>query len=405
MRAKSILEVLLVVLFVGACSPATPLSTEGSVPTQILSVSKTSIPISSPAATSLPDAWETSKNCVTEYPKQPDEIQLEGVAVLRSLSSTVFSLNLSLQNLKDDSLMVIDIVNQSVWDVDVSPDGTTLAYSWFNDATSKWELVLVDSRGHFQGVAWSSEQDFGFQGWLNNKQLVFRDSQYVVIDPNQNSQVSYSFQDFPEFNLYHSDYYVFFDPLLSKAIYRNGKINILDLSSKTIISQIEDGYDRTPIVDWHPSGEKAAVVSSTTVEQNLHVLPDEIFVLEKDGQIKQLTHLYNAFGLPLTIDSISWSPDGRKIAFWLHDKEANTTLMVTDFVTGNTINYCILNVLRASYPISVSRPIWSPDGKYLMVENRYTTNETKVLIIDLSTNIAFPIAENASPVGWMIEEP
>jgi hypothetical protein len=68
------------------------------------------------------------------------------------------------------------------------------------------------------------------------------------------------------------------------------------------------------------------------------------------------------------------------------------------------VNYCISNILDTSFTIGVSKPIWSPDGKYLMVENRYATDKNKVLIIDFSTNSAFPIAENASPVGWMEEE-
>jgi dipeptidyl aminopeptidase/acylaminoacyl peptidase len=313
-------------------------------------------------------------------------------------------LNLSLQNLKDGSSKIIDTASQPVWNVDISSDGQILAYTWFNTAISKWELVLADSTGHPQDVVWSSDQEFSFQGWLNNKQLIIQDSKYIVIDPDQNSQVNYSFQYFPEFNLYHSDYYVSFDPLLSKAIYRNGKINILDLNSRTFVTQMEDGYDRTPIVGWRPSSDEAAVVSSIPTKENLYGLPDEIFVVEKDGQVRQLTHLYDAFGLPLTINSLSWSPDGSKIAFWLHDKDANTTLMVTDSVTGNSVNYCISNILDTSFPIGVSKPIWSPDGKYLMVENRYATDKNKVLIIDFSTNSAFPIAENASPVGWMEEE-
>ena len=115
----------------------------------------------------------------------------------------------------------------------------------------------------------------------------------------------------------------------------------------------------------------------------------------------QLTHLFNTFGLALTIDSLSWSPDGDKIAFWLHDRKANSTLMVTDHAIGNTVNYCILNVAAASCPISFSAPFWSPDGKYLMIENRYATGKNKVLVVDPSNNSSFPIAENASPVGWM----
>ena len=407
MQIKSILEILLVAFLIGACSPATPLSAAESVPTQTLLVSNASIPTSFPTATNLPDAWEASKNCVTEYPKKPDSIQLEGVAVLRSLSSTVLSLNLSLQNLKDDSSKLIDTKNQSVWDVGVSPDGSALTYLWFNNNTSKWELVLVDSKGIPRNVAWSSGQEFAFRGWLNDHQFVVSQSKYIVVDPYNDSQLSFSPNDFPNFNLHESKFVFSFDPLLSKTIYKggNGSINVLDLNSNSIIAHISDGYEREAIARWQPTTEVAAVVASISPKQNLHSLPDEIFIVEKDGQLRQLTHLYDTFGLPLSIENLSWSPDGSKIAFWILDKEANTTLMVADYKTGNIVNHCILNVLGASFPISVSAPVWSPDSKYLMVENRYATDKNRVLIVDLSTNTAFPITENASPVGWMIEKP
>lgn len=406
MKPKSILEVLLVTVIFGACAPSAPVSVTETVPVQTLSVSNTSIPTLMPTATNLATNWDSSKSCVTEYPQQPEGEQLEGIAVLRSLSSTVIGLELSLLDLKNGNSSIIDTANQSVWDVEVSPDRSILAYSWFNNTTAKWELVLINSAGSLQEVAWSSEQGFGFQNWLNDHQLVIlHDSNYVIVDPYQDSELSFPPAKFPEFNLYHSDSYVSFNPRLSKAIYRNGKINVFDLNLNTINTRMKDGYDRTPIVGWRPSYEQAAIVSSIPAEQNSHGLPDEIFILEKDGQVKQLTHLYDAFRLPLTIDSLSWSPDGSKIAFWLHDKDGNTTLMVTDYGTGNTVNYCILNVLGASYPISISKPVWSPDGKYLMVENRYATDKNKVLIVDLFSHSAFPIAENASPVGWMSEKP
>jgi Tol biopolymer transport system component len=131
--------------------------------------------------------------------------------------------------------------------------------------------------------------------------------------------------------------------------------------------------------------------------------PDEIFIVENDGQVRQLTHLYDTFGMILTIDSISWSPDGKKIAFWLHDGQGNLTLMVANSLTGEVKNYCILNATVTRFPIDVSAPIWSPDGKYLLVENRYTADKSKLLVVDLLNNIAFPIAEMQNAVGWMLE--
>lgn len=412
MKSKLFISLTLLITF-SACTfrprPASSQSPNINPPVELTSTS-TNVPVVSPTpsstATGLVTNWDKSKNCVTEYSQRPDGNQLEGVAVLRSLSSTTISLNLSLLDLKNGNLRDIDTANQSVWDLGVSPDGYTLAYSWFNNAASRRELVLVDNGGNLQEVAWSSDQEFGFQGWLNDHQLVVvQDSDYIIVDPYQDSQLRFSPSDFPDFNLYHSDFFVAFDPLLSRAIYRNSKINILDLSTNTIIAHIKDGYDRTPTVSWQPSGERAAVVATLSLEQNSYVLPDEIFIVEKDGELRQLTHLHDRFGLVLTIDSLSWSPDGSKIAFWLHDEEANLTLMITDYKTGDTVNYCILNVPAASFPISVPAPIWSPDGKYLMVENRYATDKNKVLIVDIANSSAFTIAENASPVGWMIGDP
>ena len=405
MKTKSILEVLFVIFILGACAPVTPSSATERVPVQTLSVSNTSQPTPVPTATNLAANWDSSKNCVTEYHQQPEENQLEGVAVLRSLSSTVIGMELSLLDLKDGTSRSIDTANQPVDTVAVSPDRHTLAYLWFNNTTAKWELVLIDSAGDLQKVAWSSKKGFFFQNWLNDHQFVIRqDSKYFVFDPYQDSQARISPSDFPEFNSDDLKSLLSFDPLLSKVIYKSStEINVLDLDSNIVRTRLKDKYDRVLIVEWLYSGERAAIVATVSPEQKLDSfgLPDEIFIVEKDGQVRQLTHLFDTFRLPLTIDNLSWSPNGSQIAFWLHDREGNTTLMVTDAETGNTVNHCIINIRGAFSSHPVSAPIWSPDGKYVMVENRYASDKNKVLVVDLFNNRAFPIAENAIPTGWM----
>jgi hypothetical protein len=159
-RIRNSIYIFLIVAVIVACGVASPVPRVISSPTNFPSLSPTIVPpinTSLPTVTNLAANWESSKSCVTEYPQQPEGNQLEGVSVLRSLSGTVLSLNRSLLDLKNGASKVVDTANQSVWDVDVSPDGHTLAYSWFNDATSKWELVVVDSVERFQKVAWSSE--------------------------------------------------------------------------------------------------------------------------------------------------------------------------------------------------------------------------------------------------------
>jgi hypothetical protein len=49
----------------------------------------------------------------------------------------------------------------------------------------------------------------------------------------------------------------------------------------------------------------------------------------------------------------------------------------------------------------VSAPLWSPDGKQIIVE--HLTDDSKyVVLVDITKNIAFQIAQNAYPGGWML---
>lgn len=183
----------------------------------------------------------------------------------------------------------------------------------------------------------------------------------------------------------------------------------MDLSTKAITTRIEDGYDRSPIFDWQPSnGQLALVASNTSVARSSgSPIPDEIFIVEQNGQVRQLTHLYESFSRDIEINGLSWSPNGEKIAFWLNDSEG-VTLMVADTLSGDIVNYCISSDLYL-FPIYLPAPIWSPDGNKLLIENRYAPdkhspaqNKSKLLIVDLQSKVAFPIAENENPVGWML---
>lgn len=345
-------------------------------------------------------------NCVTEYDERPKEYNtLSGVVLIRSLSAETQGLAPSLLSLRYGTTIDIDLSNQSMWEAKISPDNTTLAYKWFNDETSQWELVLIDATNSNRKVIWISKDDFSIFGWINNSQIFLFTGEYTIVDIYQNTEGQVIPFDFPEFdafdNIHH--FYVVFDPLISKVIYKSTDINILDLDTKTIIAKIPDSYDRGIIAAWSPSGRRAAIVSSNPEDIN-NIASDEIFLVNDAGQITQLTHLLESFGSGQTIDSLSWSPDEKKIAFWRHNSEGNLTLIVVDVLTGEAKNYCIKNLASNSFPVDIPAPIWSPDENILLVESRYDIDKSRLLVVDISENIAFPIAENSIPIGWMIEE-
>jgi len=143
------------------------------------------------------------------------------------LSSTTLGLSLSLLDLKSDTSKEIDTANQSIDDADVSPNGQTLAYEWFNNTTSKWEIVLLNSAGEQQKIAWfSSEQDFGFYGLFNDHQvIIMKDGIYFIVNPYQGLQEKYDPLDFPDFDA--SSISNFSVSFVSTAIEQSTNISIL----------------------------------------------------------------------------------------------------------------------------------------------------------------------------------
>ena len=176
MKFKLFIWMICLTLLIGC---GTAQVTEETQPTKIVSAVVIPTPSKNIVSTIIPtepsrssENWEVTKKCATVYPSRPSTYQLIGVAAVRSLSSKVLGLDMSLLNLENGEFKKIDTANQSVWDADISPDREALAYQWFNIATEKWELLLINGRGEPQKVAWSSGDDFGFGGWLNDHQLL-----------------------------------------------------------------------------------------------------------------------------------------------------------------------------------------------------------------------------------------
>jgi len=408
MRLRFFLAIVFLIVFVGCSSISKPSEIHSS-PTAISTfpiANETAPTIEPTEAVNTAENWEAAKSCVTTYSARPEGYELTGVAVLRSLSSTTLGLSLSLLDLESNTSKEISTPNP-VDLADVSPNRMTFGYLWFNNASSKWELTLLDASGNLQEVGWSSEESFWFAGMLNDHQVVIGEgTTYIIVDPYKSSQEKILASNFPDFDIYSpTRFFVSFNSVLTRAIYKHTDIILLDLRNNTIITRIKDSYDRLPIVAWESLGERIAIVATVPIDKKTpgSPSPDEIFLVDQNGQIQQLTHLYENFGRISTIDNLSWSPSGEKIAFWLHDGQGNLTLMIADTITGQVVNYCISNVTADLFPMYLPAPIWSPDGGKLLVESRYVQDKSSLLIVDLESNIAFPIAENQNPVGWMIK--
>jgi Tol biopolymer transport system component len=170
------------------------------------------------------------------------------------------------------------------------------------------------------------------------------------------------------------------------------------ISEKKILSKIDTGTVTNPPI-WSPDGSKFIVFGDF----------DEFYIGTDDGKVSKITEL-NQNKQTSEVDEVSadfysWSPDNRHVAFWLHlggETEIFGTLAVLDTKTGDITDYCIPEMQPYSFQWP-PYPIWSPDGKQLIVGYNYHKDKdaNEVLLIDFEKMIAFPISQNNNPAGWL----
>jgi hypothetical protein len=167
---------------------------------------------------------------------------------------------------------------------------------------------------------------------------------------------------------------------------------------------------RTHTPRWSPDGARFVVAASQGGGESW--LSFELYSVERNGgepvRLTFLTEYYAA----VYIQSYTWSPDGRRIAFWMVEEpqgvpfieHGEAHLAVLDTETGEVTNTCVPGEYDATVgPARVPPPLWSPDGAQLLVENSAPDGNNRVLLVDLASQAAAAIARQVKPEGWMVK--
>ncbi len=323
----------------------------------------------------------------------------------------------------------------------VSPHNKFLAYHARDDVA---DIVVATSNGTvirrvesniaatLVGGNWISDEYIRHLKLIDQEQY----QQFVVnIQTGESLDLRMDFPDMDDeggwraenvFALYYRTFTdAIYDPSLSRAAYpkKGAFISLYNVPEDREQAAIEmEGSD--PI--WSPDGQYFTFKGWEQRE------PREIYIISRDGnRFMPLTYLSQHYPQS-RFGSYSWSPDSRKIAFWVSKTYATygpkeyETLFIFDLTTMKMQDTCIegigsmvsiykagLNVFNSVFPSPTGKyftlqgkPVWSPDSNKIIIAQFDEESQQVIdLLVDLERNVAYPIATGLEPVGWMSGEP
>lgn len=305
---------------------------------------------------------------------------------------------------------------------EVSQNRKHILYIHYSVRTKEDRLVIATADGK---PIWSKKIDDYAWTWFDNERLVHLEvlddgtHKLSLLNPF-NDEMQELPADFPDSALYSGDWYPnwsglsFYDPTQSRVLYprkfslekQQWPIVLWDAKLEQAITEVMtvNDWGRTPL--WTPNGQKVFFAASIDVNSSSDS-PKELYAIERDGIVKQLTHFADYFSKVDILDGYSLSPNANMLAFWIVVQPSlykDPRLAVLNIETGDVTNYCITGDTLENYTFALPEPIWSPDSNQLLVisRNPEDTQERRIVMVDIINKYAAKIEKDMQPVGWMV---
>jgi hypothetical protein len=442
MNRRRLILILVLMFFCSACSKiskVTPgISPTGLQVTRSVSPTSTSLATLSPStATPTPTTSLTPAPSVTITPEStqtltpnvrsqcleletelPVDIVIEGALVLYGKDEGILpdgKEEVYLYDLSTRQSALLspteDGILREYERVAVSPDGRWFAYNeTIPDLVGEEKYVrlrIMATDGEQIPLSDQPEEWGQIIGWLDDERLALTlwdryDGTVIVLNPFklQSQVILPTFPDLSPNGSY--SWYavgtkpiVIYDPTLTLVAYYKGRADnpwgnyaLWDVAlQKLLWERPTIAYDNTKPV-WSPDGSWVAIALGIADENDDPPSSNSIlYLIARDGEETRITNGVSG--------SLSWSPDGRYLAFW---DILRWSLALLELKNRQITVYCV-------EPSAGRDPIWSPDGRWIAMNADVPDAATGVVIIDTIGQRAYRIVNDLVVRGWMTSAP
>jgi hypothetical protein len=250
----------------------------------------------------------------------------------------------------------------------ISPDHKLAALT-ISTAEPPWQttkLQIIDSAGEVQKeFPWKKEWG-RVDSWLDNHRILiakqadlqlsnYNPTSIILLDTDtgQDAEIQSTYPGLNQVTIVNwSLINHIYSPDFSRVLYLTSKedpghVNyfaLWDLENKQVLATLPIELGETWKPQWSPDGSQVLIsgLVAKPGEISNNWRGKELFTIEKNGKINQLTHFTDYYPGTVTIADCTWSPDGQNIAFWLQTKQMDKPELVTlNINTGEIVNHCI----------------------------------------------------------------
>jgi hypothetical protein len=398
MYAQKLAFLFLIFSFTIGCSPATVTPSIPVAPTEVTATITTTPTPSVTVASSATPNPDSPQECINLTSSPFTKDGLNGSFVVYDFDND----NVYLLDPKSDQLVDIEKQIPLSWDAPdtdvsstrVSPNGkyiqAHLADKDYEILTTVSEIINTYStqgQEDWNGGRWLDNESLVFQHWLDAPHGTYK---LVIYNPftgeEKNMQV-----DLPNPSIVEDTGGKFswvkasIDPSLKRVLYNDAdeRLVLWDLDTQKEITSLPAPTDLTEGA-WSQDGKEFATPSPSSTSSS-----NDLFTVNMDGTVKQLTHFNPKYPFANVDKRPSWSPDGHSIAFWLKISDTKSAdprslqqfLAITDTSTLDTQIFCLT---PNKPPRSGGRIVWSPDSQQVIVNSVTSGGEVKPTLVDLT---------------------